>query len=84
MRITNISVSSYSTGSFMVAVGDPETFVQVSMTDEESDRVRNLVTGIFLDRQKAIAKDIETARPMMIELQPERVESAPLEDDIHY
>jgi hypothetical protein len=77
MRITNISVASYSNGSFMVAIGDPETYVQINMTEEESDRVRTLVTDMFLSRQKSIAKEIETARPLMIELKPERVEEAP-------
>lgn len=82
MRITNISASTYGNGSFMVAVGNPETYVQIEMTEEETDRVRAVATEIFLSRQKSIAREIETARPLMIELQPEPpVEPAPTFDD---
>ena len=77
MRITNINVPSYGTGNFMVTVGDPENYLQVNLTDEEADRIRNIVMEIFLSRQKAIARDIETARPLMITLQPETIEEAP-------
>lgn len=76
MRLTNISATAYGTGSFVVIVGDPETYVNINMTEEETDKVRALVTDMFLSRQKEIAKDIETARPLMIELKP-----APVEDD---
>lgn len=81
MRIVNVTVTSYSGGSFMVVVGDPETHIQISMTEEETAKINSMVTDMFLSRQKAIAKEVETARPLMIELTPQPV---PIDDDIPF
>lgn len=69
MRIISIDVGSYTTAKYMVEVGD--TYLHMTMTEEEKQQVISLVAGFFHAHQKEIAKEIETARPLMIELQPE-------------
>lgn len=81
MRITNINVAYYNPGSFMVGVGESETMINVTMTEEESAQVRSLVTEMFLTRQAAIAKEIRDAKPIMLadfrEVQPPPVDDLP-------
>lgn len=88
MRISNISVGTYGAGNFMAVVGDPETYVHITMTEQESDQIRAIVTEMFLSRQKAIAKEIETAAPLMIELRSETIEPSPpsssFDDDVPF
>jgi len=69
MRITNISVATYSVGSFMVEVNN--TYIQINMNEEERSQVVSLVTDFFKARQKEIAREIGTAQLPMIELKPE-------------
>jgi hypothetical protein len=66
MRITNISASSYGTASFMIALGEPETYIQINMTEEETDGLKSMVTAMFLARQESIAKEIATASPALL------------------
>jgi hypothetical protein len=80
MKIASISVATWSTGQVMVQLDNNDS-VHINLTEDESERFRQLASDIFFARQKSIAKEIETARPLMIELQPERVEETPAFDD---
>lgn len=75
MKISSISVTAWSTGSIAILL-DSGDAVSIGLTEDETERFRQLATDIFFSRQKAIAKEIETAQPLMIELQPEHVEEA--------
>lgn len=69
MKIATISVDAWSTGRISVSL-DNDDSVYIALTEDESERFRQLAADIFFSRQKAIAKEIETARPLMIELKP--------------
>lgn len=75
MKITSVAVDDWSTGRIQVRLENSD-FVHIALTEDESDRFRQLASDIFFARQKSIAKEIETARPQLIELQ-----SAPVKVD---
>lgn len=80
MKISSIDVNSWSTGKISITLDNSDHLV-VGLTEDESDRFRQLASDIFFARQKSIAKEIETARPQLIELQPQPIEEPPVLDD---
>jgi hypothetical protein len=70
MKITSIETNQWETGRIQLMLDD-STIVTVKLNEGESDRLKQIALDIFYSRQKAIANEIETAKPLMIELQPE-------------
>lgn len=79
MKITDISVDGWSTGRIQIRLEGGD-FISMVLTEDESERFRQLASDIFFARQKSIAKEIETARPQLIELKAAPVEEAPAPD----
>ena len=65
MKISDISVSSWSAGKIMVTL-DSGDHLHIQLTEEETERFRMLATEIFQSRQKAIAREVETAAPALL------------------
>lgn len=65
MRVANLEVSAWATGRLMITLED-NTSVHIQLSEEESDRVRNLGVEIFLGRQKEIANEIASAKPALL------------------
>jgi Lon protease-like protein len=80
MRINSINVDSWSNGRFMVTL-EGGTALHIDMTEEESERFRQMAVEIFTSRQKAIAHEIENAGPALLADFSEVPERAPVLDD---
>lgn len=65
MKISSLNVDSWSTGRFMVTL-DGGTSIHIDMTEDESNRIRQIALEIFQSRQKFIANEIATAQPALL------------------
>lgn len=83
MKIASIDVNNWAVGRIMIML-DNSDCVHITLTEEETDRFRQLAADVFTSRQKAIAREIETAGPLLIELQSEPITPPDPVDDIPF
>lgn len=74
MNIISLDVKSYGTGSLIISLDD-NTIINVSLTSDEADKIKQLGVEIFQSRQQGIADTIAKATPTaLVDL---RSEAAP-------